>query len=230
MIAFCFLIYDEINHESLWHSFFSKVDASQYRIYIHYKINKPLHYFESFKLKHCVETKWGDISLVKAQNLLLETSLQEDNTHFIFLSGACIPIKSFEFIQSQLKDHSYFNQCPQSQCFPRCDSLLQYMDRSCIQKSQQWCILNRTHATLMLTIVMDTFSIFAPDEHCYIITIYINKLEHEIINKPITFTNWDEGSPKMYHSITKEEANKLLNGPCFFARKFHKDCDLSFFT
>ena len=38
-IAFCFLIYDIINHEELWNIFFQNVDTNKYNIYIHYKFN-----------------------------------------------------------------------------------------------------------------------------------------------------------------------------------------------
>ena len=41
-IAFCFLIYDTINHEELWNNFFKNVDPAKYNIYIHYKYNKQL--------------------------------------------------------------------------------------------------------------------------------------------------------------------------------------------
>ena len=47
---------------------------------------------------------------------------------------------------------------------------------------------------------------------------------------PTTFTNWREGTPKQYTTITKEEAITIQQGPYFFARKFHKNCDVSFFT
>jgi hypothetical protein len=33
-IAFCFLIYDIINHEDLWNIFFANVDNNKYNIYI----------------------------------------------------------------------------------------------------------------------------------------------------------------------------------------------------
>ena len=49
-IAFCFLIYDTINHEDLWFLFFKNVNKDKYNIYIHYKDNKPLKYFEEYKL------------------------------------------------------------------------------------------------------------------------------------------------------------------------------------
>ncbi len=36
-IAFCFLIYDKINQETLWYDWFKNVDKNKYNIYIHYK-------------------------------------------------------------------------------------------------------------------------------------------------------------------------------------------------
>ena len=47
----CFLIYDKINNEELWYDFFKKIDKSKYSIYIHYKDNKKLNYFEDHKIK-----------------------------------------------------------------------------------------------------------------------------------------------------------------------------------
>ena len=58
-IAFCFLIYEEIYHEDLWKSFLDNVDKSKYSIYIHYKKDKPLKYFNDHKLKNTIETCWG---------------------------------------------------------------------------------------------------------------------------------------------------------------------------
>ena len=116
-IAFCFLIYDTIHHEDLWKLFFDRVDPSKYSIYIHYKHNVPLHYFDAYKLPHCIDTTYADCSIVHAQNVLLEHALrEEDNQHFIFLSQSCIPLKHFNYIYHHL-DHtvSYFNKCPVSQ-------------------------------------------------------------------------------------------------------------------
>ena len=44
-IAFLFLIYDVINQEELWNSFFSNIDPNKYSIYIHYKNNTPLNLY-----------------------------------------------------------------------------------------------------------------------------------------------------------------------------------------
>jgi hypothetical protein len=65
-IAFLFLIYDKINIEELWKYFFNKIDQNKYDIYVHYKIQTPLKYFEKYKLTNCIETKYADVSLVYA--------------------------------------------------------------------------------------------------------------------------------------------------------------------
>ena len=112
-IAFCFLIYDSINHEDLWYLFFKNVNKDKYNIYIHYKDNKPLKYFEEYKLSNCIETSYGDISLVLAQNLLLEEAIKDNNNeHFIFISNSCIPLKNFNYIYNFLtKDnYGYYNK------------------------------------------------------------------------------------------------------------------------
>ena len=103
-IAFLFLIYDIINQEELWYNFLKNIDKNKYNIYIHYKENDTkLKYFEDYKLKNCINTKWGDKSLVIAQNILLKEALKDpSNQSFIFLSNSCIPLKSFDYIYNNI--------------------------------------------------------------------------------------------------------------------------------
>lgn len=246
-IAFCFLIYDDINHEDLWNTFLKDVDPQKYSIYIHHKYSKPLQYFEKYKLKSHVVTKYGDISLVKAQNLMLQEALLDiDNKHFIFISNSCIPLKSFDHLYEKLnEDYSYFNICPVEQCFPRCNRASKLVDKKYIQKAAQWCILNKKHAELMLNtkdyMTWFNYSGTVPDEHCYITNIHYNNLQDEIITKitsteSTTFTNWSDmvykyntnstgaSSLKNYDKISKEELLYLLNAKCLFGRKFTKKC------
>jgi len=243
-IAFCFLIYDIINHEELWNFFFKDVDANKYNIYVHYKFNKPLKYFEKYKLTNCIETKYADITIVKAQNLLLQEAISDkDNQHFIFVSNSCIPLKSFGHVYNSLNEgYSYFNITPQSQCFPRCKTTLNYIDKKYIQKAGQWCILNRKHTELMLNnndyINWFNYSSTVPDEHCYITNIFYNNLQHELITTPnvangaTTFVNWEgmdykypsNSELKNYSFITEDELLYLLGSKSLFGRKFNKEC------
>ena len=247
-LAFCFLIYDTIQCEELWNIFFKNVPSEKYTIYIHYKTQKPLKYFEDKKLKHCIETRHGDISLVKAQNILLQEALKDEaNEHCIFVSGTCVPLKSFDVVyKSFSKDFSYFNICPQSQCFPRCTKTLTLLERRNIQKAHQWCILNRKHAQLMLdtTDYLEWFSYpeTVPDEHCYISNLYFHKLQNELIttnnsaSDATTFTNWcgtaykypSLRALKNYESITKEELLYLLASKSLFGRKFLRESIVCF--
>lgn len=248
-LAFCFLIYDVINQEELWHDFLCNVDKSKYNIYIHYKTQKELKYFEQYKLNNCIETKWGDISLVHAQNLLLKRALEDHNTHYIFVSQACIPVKSFDFIYNFLDlSYSYFNMTPASECFPRCTNLLKlkYFPKNHIQKASQWCILKQSHAELMINYDNDHSikkifgSIGIPDEIAYITLIYHHNLQNELITTPNTAISSTTASqwpnqigwkvfnnskyahkvPKTYIEISEEEINYLCNQSCLFARKF----------
>lgn len=243
-IAFLFLIYDTINNEEAWVNFFDSIDENKYSIYIHYKTDKTSQYFEQYKIKDCVETHYGTISLVNAQNKLLEHALKDNaNQHFIFVSGACIPLKPFKHIYNNLiETRSYFNIAPHEQCFPRCDKLSQTVNRDKIQKASQWCILNRKHASLMIgnTHYMNWYNgMHAPDEICYITNIFIHNLQNEIITTPneannaTTFTNWygmdykyaSTKSLKNYSYISQTELDYLLHDSrCFFGRKFSHDC------
>lgn len=247
-IAFCFLIYDVINCEELWDIFFKNVDTNKYNIYIHYKYMVSLKYFEKYKLNNCIDTKYADISLVNAQNILLQEALKDiDNQHFIFLSNSCVPLKCFNYIYDNLNEnYSYFNITPQSHCFPRCNSALSFIDKKYIQKAAQWCILNRKHSELMINnknyITWFNFNGTIPDEHCYITNIFINNLENEIITTlniaagATTFINWEgmdykyvsTKNLKEYSEITEEELLYLLNSNSLFGRKFNRKCIISF--
>jgi len=246
-IAFLFLIYQTIELEELWMKFFENVDKNKYNIYIHYKYNKQLKYFNDYKITNCTPTKWGHISLVNAQNLLLLQALKDiNNRHFIFLSDTCLPFKNFDYIYNFLdSSKSYFNILKRRECFPRCNKILEEVDKKYIYKASQWCILNRKHAELMSSCDFNPIyeKLFAPDEHCYIITIFQHNLENEIIitqeatNNATTFINRYEmkykyrgkkAGIKEYTSITEEEIEYLLKSRCLFGRKFKKSCISNF--
>ena len=243
VLGLCFLIYDKINHEELWYNWLRNVDKKKYKIYIHYKNDIKLKYFEKYKLDNCIETKYADISLVKEQNLLLEASVNDNCSHSIFLSNSCIPLKPFDYIYEYLNvNFSYFNKTPDEQCFPRCNQTLKYINKNYIKKASQWSILNYKHSKLLIT-ESDYMNLFnyretVPDEHCYITKLFLSKLDLEIITTPnlasgaTTFTNWcdmdypyqNHSGLKNYNVITTEEIDYLIKQSCLFGRKFNPDC------
>jgi len=240
-IAFLFLIYDKINNEDVWKTFFENVPKTQYDIFIHDKTYKKSEYFDKYKLNNPILTNWGDISLLLAQNLLIEEGLKDpDISHFIFLSNSCIPFKKFEHIYNKLDgSFSYFNICPHEESFPRCNPSLEMVDKKIIQKSHQWCILNRKHAEILVNDINIYRKWFeykgtVPDEHSYITYLFYLNLQDELkITKNLpesatTYTNWRDHEffchPKSYDNINIDEILKLWKAHCFFGRKFNKGC------
>lgn len=253
-IAFLFLIYDIINLEDLWYIFFNNVDKNKYTIYIHYKNNVRLKYFETYKLKKCIETKYADISIVYAQNLLLSEALKdENNQHFIFVSNSCVPFKNFQYIYDTLSpEKSYFNLMSKKFFIGNYKHLSKYIKKQNIQKASQWCILNRKHSILMIMVMkneyyLNTYKIVhAADEVCYITNIFVNNLQNEIIvtnflaTGATTFTNWsdmvnnykflvknttkEKAILKSYDTISQEELQLIINSSSLFGRKFNREC------
>jgi hypothetical protein len=244
-IAFCFLIYDIIIHEELWNIFFQNVDINKYNIYIHYKFDKPLKYFEKHKLNNCIQTEWADVSLIHAHNILFKKAYDDGCNKMISLSQSCIPFKSFDYIYNFLTkdDFGHFNITPQEQCFPHCNNLLQYYEKNVIQKSSNWFILNRKICESVLKCDKQKIDneyglISSAEEHYFITNIFYNNLQDEIIttlnlaNDATTFTNWlgmDYKYPcnrglKNYDSITEDEILYLMNSKCLFGRKFNRAC------
>ena len=249
-IAFCFLIYEEIYHEDLWKSFLDNVDKSKYSIYIHYKKDKPLKYFNDHKLKNTIETCWGCLSIVHAQNLILKEALKDNmNQHFIWLSDSCVPIKTFDYIYNYLDtSKSYFNIAPDSQVFPRANNAIKYIDRTKIKKAFMPSIINRKHAKLFIdndeNIKLWFNNINNVDEIVYITLVHYYKLENELVLTPniaagsIIFASWTDmrnfkyfeksklskNRPNSYNYICPEELNYLIKSKSLFARKFMKNC------
>lgn len=198
-IALCFLIYDKINHEQIWYDYLKNIDPNKYNIYIHYKTNKPLKYFEKYKLKNCIETHYARLSIVLAQNLLLKEALKDPlNQHFIFLSQSCIPVKSFSYVYNYLDVNiSYFNLMVARE-IPH--GSINFTNENNITKAAMPCILNRKHSEIIVNnndnikiwfnkidkingnLIEDpNMSIsFAIDEIVYLTLIYHYNLQNEV--------------------------------------------------
>lgn len=250
-IAFCFLIYDKINNEKIWYDYINCIDKNKYNIYIHYKKNKPLKYFEKYKIKNTINTSWGGISIVLAQIEILKNALKDPyNQHFIWLSQACIPIKSFNYIYNNLDiNKSYYNISPNSQLKNKTAYIQKYIKKENIKKAGMPSIINRKHAYLFVSNKNNIMLCFRrskliADEIIFITLLHHYNLRHELILTPnisagaIIFTGWTDmknykkfnkskltkTTPNEYKYICKDELHYLLSSKSMFARKFVDNC------
>ncbi len=247
-IAFCFLIYDYINHEELWYKFFQQADKNKYTIYIHYKDDKELKYLNEYKLSSCINTSYAHVSLLHAHNLLFKTAYKDtDNYKFINLSQACVPLKSFDYIYDFLTKDNYghFNIAEREKCFPRCERLTNFIPKEFINKSYNWFILNRNLVSRVTSMSHESINLlyedmYAPEEIYFITYIFSHNLQDEIIttqnlsNDATTFTNWHDMTHYKYvvdyklknYSLIEEEELKYLikQSKCLFGRKFNPEC------
>jgi hypothetical protein len=236
-IAFLFLIIDVIHNDKMWREFFKKAPNEEWSIYIHQKTNVDIGWFNEYKLKKTVYTKWGDISLVEAHNLLLETALEDaNNDMFIIVSETCLPIRNFDYITKHLDiNYSYF--CMTTPEKYRYKSVSRYFKFDEFKKASQWCIINRKHALKLISIrheIIEMFKkVFAADEHAYITTLS-NLYPQEIKDKMTTMANWNNDKknkgyiklfPKSYILMDLTEYSKYVNTPSiYFIRKINKNC------
>jgi hypothetical protein len=195
-IAFLFLIYDEIANEQLWRNFFRKIDKTRYSIFIHWKYETTLRYFDAHKLKCPVATEYAEPSLVKAQNLLLREALKDpENERFVFLSNSCIPLKPFAFIYRTLisEELSYFNVAKDEHIYqiPRAQNELAaaFGDKN-VKKASQWSILTRPIAQILaesdtyLDAIFETGKKQLADEYFYISYLhFLDKLSEIRLSK-----------------------------------------------
>ena len=245
-IAFLFLIRENLNHPRLWETFFN--NGSDFSIHIHYVNNVDIGWFDQFKVKNPVPTKWGSISLVSAMNLLLETALQDPlNEMFIFVSESCVPVKTIDHIKNNIDvNFSYFNYF--TNIFPKNNHVTQFFDRENIKAASQWSILNRKHAEYIMTIrgeMIERFApTFAPDEACYPTYLYTMFGGDEIKNLMTTCVIWNnknkyfkknleqgltKTTPYEFILFDRNELNYVVRTEyMFFLRKIRKGCLISY--
>lgn len=142
-IAFCFLLYDTIQHLSIWENFFSQdIDGSS-MVYSHLKkiTNKTPRWVKSAKVP-TVTTNWCGEGLINAFAQMLKKALKNtDNKYFVLLSGSCIPLynysETYKKITSTSKARMEYYNIPYNV----------FGNIKGIYNGHQWVILNREVAT-----------------------------------------------------------------------------------
>lgn len=242
-IAFCFLLYDRHNHSDTWIKFFNsdKYPIKNYNIYTHLKeVNKnTAEWIQDHRIKS-IKTGWCEENLVIAWIKLLKAALKDpDNKYFAILSGECIPLYDFETTYKKITSSKKSSINIDNNTEPAEQIGLSYAD--------QWCILNRKHAKVLLALkeseegkmfrkqikkmICKDEECFCPDE-LYPVNWFVKKygnissqrFKKEIKVVQTTYTKWDGKniSPIKFNSKTiKKHRNEICGSHALFARKFN---------
>ena len=217
-IAFLFLVRGPIPFEPLWEKFFSG-NEGKYTLYVHaapgYRFPNTSLFFqkEIAQSKHVARMSR---SLVDAVRRLLAVALldpEADNTWFVNLCEATIPLRSFDVTYTYLKSshHSFVQSfLPIDQYFSW--NTLPEFDRGDLRKGEVWMAIKRSHA---LAVVADhtIYAKFVAECHwsCTFDEEYFQTLLrlHDaggIANRTVMFVDWshpDHGaSPRTFDAAS----------------------------
>lgn len=223
-IGFCFLVKKNLSQHYHWSKFFKKADPSSYGIYCHSSKPRSARRQKLLKkrlIKQRVKTKWGDVSLVQATLHLFQAAIDDGCDYVVLLSGACIPLHSFNYTHNRiLKDSrtrihhdagnldmisspfatvsrngsGYFDLTETKRRYNESKLIKQQYTFNNFLKGQQWVSLTKHHCEIVLNAnkLHHFDDVFASDEH-YIPTVLHEHGEMKnTINEPITYTNWTD--------------------------------------
>ncbi|MBP7948016.1 MAG: glycosyltransferase family 25 protein [Verrucomicrobiales bacterium] len=234
-VAFLFLTRGEVNHPQVWEQYWSGGEGRR-RIYSHIAQPQPAAdgWLKGAQIPKHLETRWGDISLVRTQLALLAEALKEgSNTHFIFVSESCVPVRPFAELLRLLRidSRSRFNwktgqqiEKDQPEKVPRMNQARRVTTGDWRFHSQ-WVLLNREAAELVceddFTGLME--AMFAPDES-YVGTVLQLKgypLHEKVAPFDPTLAKWKGGAhPEAFGNVSAELVGEIVSSGPWFARKF----------
>lgn len=241
-IAFCFLLYDTVKHNQIWEKFFKSDDypIKSYNIYSHLKTvsDKTPKWIKNNKIKN-IKTGWCEESLVNAWIKMLKEGLKDkNNQYFCLLSGECIPLMNFE------KTYKAITKSNKSRINIDFNAHI-YLNTG-FYYADQWVILNRKHAKLLLNLketqdgkifkknikkyMCDKEYCYCPDE-IYPVNWFVHKygkptstkFKKEFLIGPSTYTLW-KGGPhpiRFNRNVLKSYKKKICKSGAIFARKFN---------
>lgn len=238
-VAFLFLTRGDHFHAQMWEEYW-RGHEGKFSIYGHSAERRKLSkgWLRDAQIAENVPTAWGDISLVRAELALLKSSLQDKtNTHFIFASEACVPIRPWgEFRRLlELDGRSWFStesthglwNHDRGKAMRPDDA--RWIPADLWAFHSQWVLLNREAAELLVEDdFTDYFSkSFAADES-YVATVLRIKgypiWERVSAHNPTYFKFPAEAGvrphPLAFPQVSAEFAAELATSGKCFARKF----------
>lgn len=151
---FLFMVGDDIPNAELWRAFFANAGEEEWSAYVHCKSGCSPSVMAKLPGAHAVDMvkTYYCHDLVTAMVQLLRFSIKDgghDNDKFVFVSDSTLPVKPFEEVSAALHEHQESDFCIfPSDHWAEADFNNQ---RAYLIKHQQWVVLNREHAGLMVS-------------------------------------------------------------------------------
>tara|TARA_B100001758_G_scaffold247851_1_gene267757 strand:+ start:11809 stop:13272 length:1464 start_codon:yes stop_codon:yes gene_type:complete len=211
-IAILMLAYKSLDYPNVWLDFFDEgSDRSNFYTHVKNKDKCTSKLLKENHIKKHIPTKWGDISLVKATNNMLEEAYKDEtNKIFILTSADTVPLYGFDKIYDDIinSKKSWFNILEQKETHTACS---------------QFFLLTREHVKLILDNrdKEDTHDIpkTVPDEsYYYKILSQLDK--NNIENKKIMQCKIDNRTHRcIYNSLNMTSLKRKRKSGAYFFRK-----------
>jgi hypothetical protein len=194
-------------------------------------------FLEGTAIADLIETRWGDISLVRATRALLLEALEDRSlTHFAILSESCVPVRPLGEILRRLE----IEPRPQFTVRDLKGAAPQHVERArkiaaipaaCWRFQPQWMLLDRVAAVwAAVPDFTDAFAgMFAADEAYFATVLCLQgyPLEDLVLGKDSTWTHWEGGgSPRSHMVLEPRHVRAILHSGALFARKFPPGADV----
>ena len=238
-IAFCFLSYGDIEHQSIWSSFF----GDKHAVFLHRADGLTTSTLPGCIVIPSIQTAWGTFQLLQAQQNLFEEACKDpDVMKCVLLSGDTIPLYTIDKVLAKLSgdDKGYMRPIANSATVMTTEKKIELSawPIGMLWKGSfvsQWVVLHRDHVQLlhdhwpMLVQVFQNAHI--PDEYMYYIFFYgVGVIDSFHMSSPM-YVNHSKrviqceikhhATPMTYHrsSFTPLEVKNIYKSDCLFLRK-----------
>jgi hypothetical protein len=240
-IAFCFLSYGDIEHQTVWIPFFSQ--GTDHAIFLHRADGLQTSTMPGCIVVPPIKTAWGTFSLLQAQQIMFEAAHKDpDITKFVILSGDSIPLYTFPTVYEKLtKDNKGYMRRIANLASVMTTEKTIHTDAWPAEKPwnglfiSQWVVLNRTHVELLKenwTMLQTVFQHAAiPDEYMYYIFFSgfghmdsFHPSSHMYVSHAKRAVRCDlnhHAIPMTYHrpNFAPIDVERIYNTDCLFLRK-----------
>lgn len=161
VVGFCMLLKSDFPTQKIWNQYLQKNPKCVMVIHGKKDLKIDPECQELLKraviLPNPIETQWGGLSIVKAQNVCIRKLLEDQRVHRIFtVSGNCIPFRSEdELLRRTAADESIFTEfnVPDrlESVKTNVTATCQRIPKDAFKLHAQWCVLTRDHAQILVS-------------------------------------------------------------------------------